>query len=492
MVRRSSVAVGGRRPTKTGFAFYVVEARREIILAGDPAGWRIRSELAILAAGNESLRIDVAQLAGLGRGELEDFGVRAARTIKLLDFVPILDTIGAAPDLLALIHDVVLPELTYASGHPLLIIADNVARSIELFGPASAILERTGADAAARADALMHAANAADLPMAADEANRLARAYALSEQDAVHAIGLAQAIAAGADGPVKIGAAELAVACRRIASPNLPGFARRIDPVFELAQVILPEDQHRQLREIVGQVRDAATVLDRWGFAAQLPYGRGVAALFSGASGTGKTMAAQAIAKALDAELYHVDLARVVSKYIGETEKNLDAVFVEAERSFAVLLFDEADALFGKRSDIKDAHDRYANIEVAYLLQRIEAFAGLAVMTTNFRRNIDQAFLRRFRFTIDFPQPDAAAREAIWHQCLPADAPRADDIDFRFIARRLELSGGSIQQITVCAAFAAAAENKPIAMKHLVEATRAELVKIGMHQAERELSERVA
>jgi SpoVK/Ycf46/Vps4 family AAA+-type ATPase len=246
------------------------------------------------------------------------------------------------------------------------------------------------------------------------------------------------------------------------------------------------------LREIVGQVRDAATVLDQWGFSGQMPYGRGIGALFSGPSGTGKTMAAQAIAKAIDAELYHVDLARIVSKYIGETEKNLDAVFTEAERGAAVLLFDEADALFGKRSDVKDAHDRYANIEVAYLLQRIESFAGLAILTTNFRRNIDQAFLRRFRFTIEFPQPDAAAREAIWQQCLPAEAPRADDLDFRFIARRLELSGGNIRQITVRAAFAAAAENKPIAMKHLVEATRAELVKIGMHQAERELSGRVA
>jgi SpoVK/Ycf46/Vps4 family AAA+-type ATPase len=160
--------------------------------------------------------------------------------------------------------------------------------------------------------------------------------------------------------------------------------------------------------------------------------------------------------------------------------------------SFAVLLFDEADALFGKRSEVKDAHDRHANIEVAYLLQRVESFAGLAIMTTNFRRNIDQAFLRRFRFAVEFPQPDAAARERIWRQSFPAGAPLADDLDFRFIARRLDLSGGNIRQITLRAAFAAAAENEPIAMKHLVDATRAELVKIGMHQAERELSERVA
>ncbi|HEX5516847.1 MAG TPA: ATP-binding protein, partial [Pseudolabrys sp.] len=463
-----------------------------IILAGDPAGWRIRSELTLLSAGKEPLRIDVAQLAGLSRGELEDFGIRAARAIKLLDFVPVLEVAAAKPELLGLVHDLVLPELTCASRYPLLVVADNAARTIELLGPASAILERIGANAAERADALIHAAKAADLPLQADVARRLARSYALSEHDAVYAVELAQARAAGADGGETIGFGELAEACRRIASPNLRSFAHRIEPVFELSQVVLPEYQHRQLHEIVGQVLNAETVLDHWGFSGQLPYGRGVAALFSGPSGTGKTMAAQAIARALSAELYHVDLARVVSKYIGETEKNLDAVFSEADRSFAVLLFDEADALFGKRSEVKDAHDRHANIEVAYLLQRIESFAGLAIMTTNFRKNIDQAFLRRFRFAIEFPQPDAAAREIIWRQSIPTDAPQADDLDFRFIARRLELSGGNIRQITLSAAFAAAAENEPIAMKHLVEATRAELVKIGMHQAERELSERVA
>lgn len=477
---------------KLDLRFASLKPGERVILAGDPAGWRIRSELAVLSAGKEPIRIDVAQLAGLSRGELEDFGIRAARATKLLDFVPILDTVTAAPELLALVHDVVLPELTCASGHPLLVVADDAAWTIELLGPASAVLERIGANAAERADALIHAANAANLPLQADVARRLARSYALSEHDAVHAVELAQAMAAGADGGETIGLGELADACRRIASPNLRSFAHRIEPVFELSQVVLPEYQHRQLHEIVGQVLNAETVLDHWGFSGQMPYGRGVATLFFGPSGTGKTMAAQAIARALSAELYHVDLARVVSKYIGETEKNLDAVFSEAERSFAVLLFDEADALFGKRSEVKDAHDRHANIEVAYLLQRIESFAGLAIMTTNFRKNIDQAFLRRFRFAIEFPQPDAAARETIWRQSIPADAPQADDLDFRFIARRLELSGGNIRQITLRAAFAAAAENEPIAMKHLVEATRAELVKIGMHQAERELSERVA
>jgi len=183
----------------------------------------------------------------------------------------------------------------------------------------------------------------------------------------------------------------------------------------------------------------------------------------------------------------------VVSKYIGETEKQLDAVFNDAERAGAVLLFDEADALFGKRSEIRDSHDRYANIEVAYLLQRMEAFSGLAVLTTNLRRNLDEAFLRRLRFVVEFPKPDAAAREAIWRLCLPDSAPVAGDVDLRLLARRLELTGGSIRQITIRAAFGAAAEGAAaIGMRHVVAAVRAELLKLGLSAADRDLADLVA
>jgi SpoVK/Ycf46/Vps4 family AAA+-type ATPase len=201
-------------------------------------------------------------------------------------------------------------------------------------------------------------------------------------------------------------------------------------------------------------------------------------------------MAAQAIAHELGTQAYVVDLSRVVSKYIGETEKALDAVFTDAERSGAVLLFDEADALFGRRSEIKDAHDRYANIEVAYLLQRMETFAGLAILTTNLRRNLDEAFLRRLRFVVEFPKPDAAAREAIWQQCLPEGAPIGSDVNLKALARRLELTGGNIRQVTIRAAFAAAEEGASrISMRHLVGAARAELVKLGMTGAESDLAE---
>jgi SpoVK/Ycf46/Vps4 family AAA+-type ATPase len=199
-------------------------------------------------------------------------------------------------------------------------------------------------------------------------------------------------------------------------------------------------------------------------------------------------MAAQAIARELGTETYVIDLSRVVSKYIGETEKFIDATFHDAQRAGAVLQIDEAEALFGRRSEVKDSHDRYANLEVAYLLQRMEAFDGVAILTTNLRQNVDQAFLRRLRFVIDFPKPDAAAREKIWRRCLPKGAP-IKDVNFRFLSRRMELTGGHIRQITVHAAFAAAGEGaKAIEMRHLVNATRAELVKLGMVTAERDLA----
>jgi len=282
-------------------------------------------------------------------------------------------------------------------------------------------------------------------------------------------------------------AAALMAACRRVASPDLPRFARRVEPTFGLDDVVLPKDRVQQLREIVSHVKFAPHVLNKWGFSGQLPYGRGVAALFSGPSGTGKTMAAQAIARELGKETFVIDLSRVVSKFIGETEKFIDATFRDAQRAGAVLQIDEAEALFGRRSEVKDSHDRYANLEVAYLLQRMEAFDGVAILTTNLQQNVDQAFLRRLRFVIDFPKPDAEAREKIWRQCLPKEAPH--QIDFRLLARRLELTGGHIRQITIRAAFAAAGEGSSrIEMKHVVAATRAELAKLGMLTSDRELS----
>jgi hypothetical protein len=272
----------------------------------------------------------------------------------------------------------------------------------------------------------------------------------------------------------------------------IPAAIRRVETVFGWHDLVLPEDVKAVLRSLSDHVTHSGRVMTSWGFSTRLPYGQGVAALFSGPSGTGKTMAAQIIAADLGFELFQVDLSKTVSKYIGDTEKNIDGVFDAAERQSAVLLFDEADALFAKRSEVKDAHDRHANVEVAYLLQRMEAFSGVAVLTSNLKQNIDQAFLRRLRFVVDFPFPDAADREAIWRRSFPADAPMADDIDLAFLARRLKLTGGNIQQIALHAAFAAATDGDQIRMSHVVAATRRELVKLGMFNADKTLDERAA
>jgi SpoVK/Ycf46/Vps4 family AAA+-type ATPase len=322
----------------------------------------------------------------------------------------------------------------------------------------------------------------------AAEASRIATAFPLSLDGIDRAIRLTK-LTTSSDATFPSQAAALSAACRKVASPDLPRFARRLQPVFGLNDVVLPPDRLQQLREIVAHVKLATHVLNTWGFSGQLPYGRGVAALFSGPSGTGKTMAAQAIARELGTETFVIDLSQVFSKYIGETEKFIDATFRDAQRAGAVLQIDEAEALFGRRSEVKDSHDRYANVEVAYLLQRMEAFDGIAILTTNLQQNVDQAFLRRLRFVIDFPKPDVNAREKIWRQCLPKNAP-ANRLDFRYLARRLELTGGCIRQVTIRAAFLAASEGShTIEMSHIVDATRSELNKLGMVTAEREFAE---
>ncbi len=272
-------------------------------------------------------------------------------------------------------------------------------------------------------------------------------------------------------------------ACKELANESVGHLVERIDPVFELKDVILPQDRKQQLQEIVDHVRFASKVLDEWKFREQLPHGQGVAALLSGPSGTGKTMAALAVAKSLGIQVLRIDLSRVVSKYIGDTEKALDRVFTDANRSGSALLIDEADALLGKRSEVKDAHDRWANIEVSYLLQRIET-CSLTLLTTNLRQNLDAAFLRRLRFVVDFPRPDVESREAIWRQCLPAESHVLTDAHFRQLARRIDMTGGNIRQITLRAAFAAAAAGECIGMEHVAHGARAEYAKLGLPPAE--------
>ena len=265
-------------------------------------------------------------------------------------------------------------------------------------------------------------------------------------------------------------------AARAQFSNALRGLADRIVPAYTFEDLVLPDDTLRQLREIAAQVSLRGVVYERWGFGERLSRGRGIAALFSGPSGTGKTMAAEVLANYLNLDLYRVDLSGVVSKYIGETEKNLRRVFDAAEESGAILFFDEADALFGKRSEVHDSHDRFANIEINYLLQRMEDYRGLAILATNMKSQLDQAFLRRLRFLVDFPFPSVAERKRIWQGVFPSKA-ETQNVDYAFLSR-LEIAGGNIKNIAMNAAFLAATGEHPIGMQHLLSAARREYTKI--------------
>ncbi|HEV2862134.1 MAG TPA: ATP-binding protein [Pyrinomonadaceae bacterium] len=265
-------------------------------------------------------------------------------------------------------------------------------------------------------------------------------------------------------------------ACRVRGRAKLDDLAQRIEPAAGWEDIVLPDYQLRTLRELAAHVRQRATVYERWGFASRGARGLGISALFSGPSGTGKTMAAEVLAGDLRLDLYRIDLSSVVSKYIGETEKNLRRVFDAAEESGAVLLFDEADALFGKRSEVKDSHDRYANIEVSYLLQRMEAYRGLAILTTNLKTALDHSFMRRLRFVVHFPFPDAAQRAEIWRRVFPPDTPTAG-LQYDKLAR-LNVAGGNIRNIALNAAFIAADAGQAVSMAHLLQAAGSEYEKL--------------
>jgi hypothetical protein len=272
-------------------------------------------------------------------------------------------------------------------------------------------------------------------------------------------------------------AATVWAACRAQARPKLDELARRIDGGAGWDDIVLPARQTEILRALAAQVRQRATVHESWGFGRRGVRGLGINALFAGPSGTGKTLAAEILGEALDLDVYRIDLSAVVSKWIGETEKNLRRVFDAAEDGCAILLFDEADALFGKRSDVKDSHDRYANIEVSYLLQRMEAYRGLAILTTNLKSHLDDAFLRRIRFVVDFPFPGPEERREIWQRVFPAETP-TDGLDWARLAQ-LNLSGGSIRNVALNAAFLAADVGTPVGMSAVRAAARIEYEKLG-------------
>ncbi len=267
---------------------------------------------------------------------------------------------------------------------------------------------------------------------------------------------------------------DIYAGCR--AQLNPVSFAMKLSPLYKWDDIVLLPDKKDQLREVCNYVKNYPTIYESWGFDKH-SRSRGLNVLFSGPSGTGKTMAAEIIAGELGLDMYKIDLSMVVSKYIGETEKNLNRIFKDAEDTNAVLFFDEADALFGKRSEVKDAHDRYANIEINYLLQKMEEHEGIVVLASNMQKNMDEAFIRRMNFIVEFPFPNDAYRLEIWKKIFPKMAPLGK-IDFESLSK-LQISGGNIKNITLTAAFLAAEDGGNVEMAHLVKAAKREYQKIG-------------
>jgi hypothetical protein len=389
---------------------------------------------------------DVEALAALW--EREAVLLEAALLVECNDAAPC----AAARRLVERVHGLVV----LATGEPTTLERTVIRHRIDK--PPRAEQHRLWAEAlgaaAAGADAAVQAL-AAQFRLSAREITRTGRAVAASRSGAIDD--------------------ALHEACRQIERVRLEGLAQRIDSQACWDDLVLPAAQMERLREIAGHARHRLTVYEQWGFAAKGSRGLGLSVLFAGESGTGKTMAAEVLSNALGLQLFRIDLSAVVSKYIGETEKNLARVFDGAEDSGAVLLFDEADALFGKRSEVKDSHDRYANIEVSYLLQRMEAYRGLAILTSNQKAALDPAFQRRLRFVVHFPFPDAAERQAIWRRVFPAATPTRG-LDFVKLAR-LHVAGGSIRNIALNAAFRAADAGEPVGMAHLLGAAHAEAAK---------------
>lgn len=305
----------------------------------------------------------------------------------------------------------------------------------------------------------------------------LAGQFALSSGQVVTAVSTAMSRALQNGRSLQI--SDLFDAARFHSEHHLDELAHKIELRYSWEDLVVPETSTAMLREMVSMVRLRPMVLETWGLGRKLTAGAGISALFSGPPGTGKTLAAQIMANQLGIDLYRIDLSTIVSKYVGETEKNLEHIFTQAAASNAILFFDEADAIFGKRSEVKDAHDRYANIEVGYLLQRMESYSGVAILATNLRANLDEAFTRRLQFIINFPFPDEAYRLRIWEALMPPDLPVGPDLDLKMMAKRFKLAGGSIRNIIVSAAYLAAENGGVVHMDHLLHGAKREIQKMG-------------
>ncbi len=333
---------------------------------------------------------------------------------------------------------------------------------------------------AERRDAWADSLNDSAPSLSETELSALAARFRLTGGQIQDAVARARTLAWSRDpqnGHVEL--SDIDAACRSQSQQNLGSLARKLVSRYTWDDIVLPHAQASTLHLMCTTVRQRPVVYGEWGFDRKLSLGKGLIALFAGPSGTGKTMAAEIIANELRLDLFKIDLSAVVSKYIGETEKNLERIFAEAERMDAILFFDEADALFGKRSETKDAHDRYANIEIAYLLQRTEEYSGLVILASNIKKNVDEAFVRRLHFMVDFPFPEEPERLEIWRRTFPKQAPCADDLDLPFMARKFKMAGGNIRNVILTAAFLAAEEKARIAMRHLIRGAGYEFQKMG-------------
>jgi adenylate kinase family enzyme len=435
-----------------------VDTQLALLVAGPDA-----AELLAAALGVPVLLVD---LSGPATDDLRDLVARAALRARLEGAFMIFEGIDDLPA----DRQAAVAAIIGAHERPI-VCARSRDAAIALAGDSSAVVEIAPPSFAER-QALWRDCSGVD------DVAEVAAKFRLSMHQIEHAARIA-AMSAALRGEPRPVAADLDEGARQASSGAIGRLATRLQPAFAWDDLVLPDRQRELLRSVSAYLRHRDLVMSEWGYERLLSGSQGLKVLFAGESGTGKTMAARMLANELGLDIYRIDLAAIVSKYIGETEKNLDRIFAAAEDSNAILFFDEADSLFGKRTEVRDSHDRYANIEVSYLLQKMEDYPGAVVLATNFRKNIDDAFLRRLDFLVDFPFPEPDDRERIWRRQLPAQAPLGADVDPSQLAVRFKLSGGSIRNCSLAAAFLAADEGGSIEMRHLLRAVAVEYAKLG-------------
>jgi ATPase family associated with various cellular activities (AAA)/Winged helix domain, variant len=446
-----------------------------VLLAGpDGVGRAMVVEALLGQTGRIAVRIDIAAIVAEGR--IPERVAAALREAALRDACAIVDGGTAIGDDVPrpLVHAIAdgaaglaVPIVFTLSGRPAW-LAHAVPDLLELDIPAPTFRERL--------EVWRRALGALASP---DDLEIVASRYAFTGATIVRAARRAIASARLRDADARVTLDDLGDAARLMFTHRLGGMAQRIPTGFKWDDLVLPKDTLEAVREVVRFARYRPFLLEDWGFAAKLPYGRGISAILAGPPGTGKTMVAQLLAKELGFDLYRIDLSQVVNKYIGETEKNLAKVFDEAETSHAVLFFDEADSLFAKRTNVTSSNDRYANLEVNYLLQRMETYEGVTLLATNLEQGLDEAFKRRVRFAIQFELPEADERRRLWRSMFPAQVPLAPDIDWDMIAKRFEMAGGYIKKAVLRAALMAAEAQRPLTTADLLEAARQEYREMG-------------